>query len=269
MKKKIKIHPTAVVDPKAELDSSVVVGPYSIIEKGVSIGADTEIRPHTVLEGLTTIGERNKIGPFATIGAPPQDLTYKKEKTRLDIGHDNEIREYVSIHRGTPSGHGVTTIGDGNLFMAYSHVAHDCRIGNHVIMANAATLGGHVEIQDRVTLGGLVAVHQFSRIGEYAYIGGMSGISKDVPPYIIVSGIRNQMRVTGVNKIGLKRAGFKVDVIRKMSKAYTIIFKAPELLLQEALDKVMEEFSDCEPAMRLVQFFRESKRSVVRSSTDE
>ena len=265
----MSIHPTAIIDRKAQLDASVEVGAYAVVDAGVIIGPSTRILPHSVLTGVTTIGSANVIGPFASVGSPPQDLHYKGEPTELKIGDNNQIREYVSIHRGTPTGSGITTIGSNNLLMAYSHVAHDCSIGSHVIMANAATLGGHVQVRDRATIGGLVAVHQFTRIGELAYIGGMSGISKDVPPYIIVAGTRNQMRVSGINKIGLRRNGFDNETIKSLHKAFVNIFRAPDLLLQEALDKTLEEFTDCPPVANLVAFFKESSRSVVRTSSEE
>jgi UDP-N-acetylglucosamine acyltransferase len=265
----MNIHPTAVIDPEAKVHASTTVGPYAVIEKGVEIGPDCVICPHAVVTGLTTIGARNTIGSFTNIGGPPQDLKYNNEPTRLVIGDDNQIREYVSIHRGTPGGHGVTTVGSGNLLMAYTHIAHDCVVGDHVIMANAATLGGHVEVADRVIIGGLTAVHQFVRIGEYAYIGGMSGLSKDVPPYVIMSGIRSQMRVTGINRIGLRRSGFTADEIKKLGQAYKIIFRSPELLLQEALAKTLEEIPDCAPVAKLVNFFATSKRGAVRMAGDD
>ena len=264
----MKIHPTAVVDPDACLDSSVHVGPYTVIEKNVQIGPDTEIGPHSIISGPTTMGARNRIGSFASIGAPPQDIHYQDEPTRLEIGDDNWIREYTSLHRGSPGGSGVTRIGNHNLLMAYSHVAHDCRLDNHIIMVNNATLGGHVEVGDRVTLGGMVAVHQFSRIGEYSFIGGMSGISLDVPPYIIVAGIRNKVNIRGINRIGLKRAGFDSQTIRNLLKAFVIIFKTPDLLLQDALEKTMTEIPDCRAVARLVDFFRDSNRNVMRLSSD-
>lgn len=251
------------------MDATVAVGPYTVIEKGASIGVDTVIGAHTMISGKTTIGARNTIGPFVTLGAAPQDLKYDNEPTEVVVGDDNVIREYTSIHRGTPSARGMTSIGNNNLLMAYSHVAHDCVIGNHVIMANAATLGGHVEVGDKATIGGLVAVHQFTRIGPFAYIGGMSGISKDVPPYVIVSGTRNRMRVAGINKIGLRRNGFDNDTIKKLNRAFIILFKTPELLLQEALERVKDEIPDCEAVDNLVRFFRESSRNVVRASSDE
>ena len=258
------IHPTALVDSGADLDSSVTVGAYTIIEKGVTIGADTEIGPHAVISGCTTIGCRNRIHSFTSIGAPPQDLKYSGEETRLVIGDDNLIREYVSIHRGTVTGHGVTTVGSGNLIMAYSHIAHDCVVGNMVIMANGGTLGGHVQVGDHANLGGMVAIHQFSRVGAYTYIGGMSGISKDVPPFVIATGIRDQLRITGINKIGLRRSGFAAEDISTLAQAFVAIFRT-ELVLSEALDKVMAEFSNCQLVVDLVTFMKAPNRfGVVR-----
>ncbi len=262
----MRIHPTAIIDPQAELDESVSVGPYVIIEKGVRIGAATQIKSHTVVSGPTTIGSRNIIGPFATVGSPPQDLKYKGEDSELIIGDDNQIREYVSINRGTAADRNVTTIGSYNLLMAYVHIAHDCDVGNHAIMANAATLAGHVFINDHAIIGGLVAIHQFTRIGAHCYIGGVSGISLDVPPFVIVSGTRKEMRVSGINKVGLKRCGYTNETIRKLDKAYKIIFRSPSLLLKDALEKVEEELTDCEAVTSLVDFFRTSKQGVVRTS---
>jgi UDP-N-acetylglucosamine acyltransferase len=264
----MNIHPTALVDPAAELDSTVTVGPYVIIEKGVSIGRDTVIKPHSVLTGPTTIGGFNVIGPFATIGAPPQDLKYKGEETELVIGDNNQIREYVSMHRGTAGDRGITSVGSGNLLMGYVHIAHDCVVGNSAILANGATLAGHVQVEDHAIIGGLVAVHQFTRIGAYSYIGGLSGISKDVPPFIIVSGTRKHMRVSGVNKIGLRRRGFDSDSLKKLDRAYKIIFMTPGLLLQEALEQAAAEVGDCEPVDQLITFFRASKQGVIRSRDD-
>lgn len=261
----MNIHPTAIVDPNAELDSSVSVGPYAIIEKGVRIGRHTIIKPHSVITGPTTIGVGNVIGPFATVGAPPQDLKYKGEDTELLIGDNNQIREYVSMHRGTMTDKGVTTVGSGNLLMGYVHIAHDCVVGNSVILANGVTLAGHIQIEDHAIIGGLVAVQQFIRIGAYSYIGGLSGISKDVAPFVIVSGIRKQMRVSGINKVGLRRRGFDNDTLKKLDKAYKIIFMTPELLLQDALEKAAAEIPDCEPVNQLINFFRSSKQGVIRT----
>lgn len=264
----MKIHPTAVIAPGAEIDSSVSVGPHTVIGKDVKVGPGTEIGPHAFIEGNTTIGQNNRIGAFTSIGTPPQDLKYKNEPTKLVIGNDNLIREYTSIHRGTPGGRGVTTVGDGNMIMAYSHVAHDCLLGNKIIMANTTTLGGHVEIMDYANIGGLVGIHQFTRVGEHSYIGGMSGVSKDVPPFVIASGVRSKMRISGVNKIGLKRCGYDSEAIKNVNKAFIYIFKTQELLLNEALDKCLAEFSECEPVVKLVEFFKAPNRLGVLRQTN-
>lgn len=265
----MNIHQTAVVDSGAVLDPTVIVGPYAVIESGVRIGAKTEIGPHAVIQGITEIGVGNKIGPFTIIGGPPQDLSYNDEATRVVIGNNNLIREYVSIHRGTVRGRGETLIGDGNMLMGYSHVAHDCVLGNKIIIANGGTLGGHVVIEDRASLGGHVGVHQFSRIGTFSYIGGVSGVTKDVPPYTIVAGTRNQMRVSGINHIGLKRNGVSAEDIKKLRGAFKIIFLNQELLLKDALDRAMEAYSDCDLVANLVGFIRESKRGIVRSFSED
>ena len=258
------IHPTALIDAGAEIDCTASIGAYTVIEKGVIIGAGTEVGAHAVISGCTTIGKRNRIHSFASIGAPPQDLKYQGEDTRLVIGDDNLIREYVSIHRGTVNGHGVTTVGSANMIMAYSHIAHDCVVGDHVILANGATLGGHVQVGDHANLGGMVAIHQFSRVGAYTYIGGMSGISKDVPPFVIATGVRDQLRITGINKIGLRRNGFAAEDINTLAQAFVFIFRT-ELLLGEALDKALIEFPNCQLVIDLVTFMKAPNRfGVVR-----
>ncbi len=265
----MSIHPTAVVDGKAELDTTVTVGPYAVIGAGVRIGADTIVEAHAVVSGPTTIGDRNLIGSFSVVGGAPQDLSYKGEPTELIIGSDNQIREFASIHRGTPSGHRKTIIGNNNLLMAYTHVAHDCRIGNHVIMANVATLAGHVEVGDRASIGGLVAIHQFCRIGTFSYIGGVSGISLDVPPYVIIAGTRNRMRISGVNKVGLKRNGFSRETIKNLDTAYRIIFRTPNLLMKDAIEVARKEFPNCPEVQILVKFFEDSKRGVVKQTVED
>jgi UDP-N-acetylglucosamine acyltransferase len=265
----MSIHPTAVVDPKAELDSSVYVGPYAVIEAGVRIGADTRVEAHAVVGGPTTIGERNLIGSFSTVGGAPQDLSYKGEPTELIIGSDNQIREYASIHRGTPSGNMKTVIGNNNLLMAYTHVAHDCVIGNHVIMANVATLAGHVVVGDRASIGGLVAIHQFCRIGTFSYIGGVSGLGLDVPPYVILAGTRNRTRISGINKVGLRRNGVSRETINNLTKAFKIIFRSPNLLMKDAIGMAKKEFPDCNEVQILVKFFEDSKRGVVKQTIED
>ncbi len=263
------IHPTAVIDPKAELDSSVQIDPYVIIDGPVVIGSGTRVCAHAVISGRTTIGTNNVIGSFTSIGAPPQDLRYKGEPTELLIGDHNQIREYVSIHRGTATGRGKTWVGNHNMIMAYCHIAHDCFLGDHVIMANLATLAGHVEIGSHANLGGLVAVHQFCRIGDFAYVGGMSGIGLDVPPYVIMEGIRNLMRISGINKIGLRRSGMDRGTISKLDDAFRILFRSPQLLLKDALFKLQNEMGDCPEVQVMVDFFQSSKRGVVKRTTDD
>ncbi len=265
----MSIHPTAVVDPKAELDSSVDVGPYAVIEAGVRIDADTRVQAHAVISGPTFIGKRNLIGSFAIVGGAPQDLSYKGEPTELHIGDDNQIREYASIHRGTPGGHGRTVIGNHNLLMAYTHVAHDCHLGEHIVLANVATLAGHVEVGDRASIGGLVAVHQFCRIGSYSYIGGVSGISLDVPPYVILAGTRNRTRISGINKIGLKRNGCSRETINQLDIAFKIIFRSPNLLLKDALEQARAEVPGCPEVEALINFFEDSKRGVVKRTIED
>jgi UDP-N-acetylglucosamine acyltransferase len=263
------IHPTAVIDSKAELDSSVYVGPYAVIEEGVKIDANSRIEAHAVVTGRTTVGKGNLIGSFATVGGAPQDLSYKGDPTEVIIGDNNQIREYASVHRGTPGGRGKTVIGDNNLLMAYIHIAHDCTVGNHVIMANVATLAGHVEVGDRASIGGLVAIHQFCRIGTFSYIGGVSGISLDVPPYVIIAGTRNRTRISGINKIGLRRNGFSKDTIKKLTTAFRIIFRSPNLLMKDAIEVAKETIEDCPEVDTLVKFFEDSKRGVVKQTIED
>lgn len=263
------IHQTAVIDPSARIHETVQIGPYAIIEGPVVIGEGTVVKAHASVAGPTTIGARNTIGSFTSIGAPPQDINYKGEPTELIIGDDNQIREYVSIHRGTVAGHGKTVVGNNNMIMSYCHIAHDCVIGDKVIMANVATLGGHVEVGNNVNLGGLVAVHQFCRIGNFSYVGGLSGIGLDVPPFVIISGTRNRMRITGINKIGMRRNGLSRESINKLEEAFKIIFRSPQLLLKDALAKVQEEIPDCPEVDVLVEFFQTTKRGVVKRTIDD
>lgn len=258
------IHKTAVIDSCAEIHHQATIEPYAVIKGPVIIDEGTVVGSHTVVSGRTTIGKHNAIGSFASIGTPPQDIHYKGEDTELIIGDGNHIREYVSIHIGTVGGLGKTVVGNGNLIMAYCHIAHDCIIADKVIMANVATLAGHVEVGSNVNIGGLSAVHQFCRIGEYSYVGGMTGIGMDVPPFVIVSGVRNRLRITGINKIGLRRAGFSQEVITNLEKAFKIIFRTAGLLIGEALEKTMEKIPDCREVAQLVEFFKDSKRGVVR-----
>ena len=256
------IHSTAIIDAKAEIGEGVEIGPYSVIEKGVSIGAGTKVGPHVVIREGTQIGRRCQIFQFSSIGEAPQAFAYKGEKTSLLIGDQNIIREFVTLHRGTPHGGGKTMIGDGNYLMAYSHVAHDCHIGNQVVLANGATLAGHILIEDYAIIGGLSAIHQFCRIGTHAFISGLTGVTLDIPPYMLSSGSR--AKLFGLNTVGLKRAHFREETLRALKKAYRIIFRSG-LTLSTALKSVEEdEISQMPEVQHLLQFIQHSKRGISR-----
>ncbi len=258
----MEIHPTAVVSPAAQLAENVKVEAFSIIGPRVTIGAGSVVGPHAVVDGRTTIGERNQIFPFATIGYPPQDLSYRGEETQLLIGDDNIFRESVTVNRGTQRGGGVTRIGSRNLLMAYAHVAHDCIIGNNVILANATTLGGHVRIDDFAILGGIVAIHQFIRIGTYAFIGGKSGLRMDMPPYMLAFGAPGKLY--GPNLVGLRRHGFPRNTIQALKSSYRIMFRSG-LTLTEAIDRIRAEVESTPEVDNLIQFMQDrSKRGVTR-----
>ena len=251
----------AIVSPQAQLAPDVSVGPFSIIGPQVQIGPRTVVGPHAFITGATTIGADNRIFQFASIGDEPQDKKYKGEPTRLSIGDRNVFRESCTINRGTGHDKGVTLIGSDNLFMAYSHVAHDCVIGNNTVFANCASLGGHVEIGDWVILGGLTAVHQFAKIGVHAFLGGGSILSRDVPPYVMVAG--NPAVPHAVNVEGLKRRGFSEEQIRNIRDAYRIVYRS-ELKLAEALGQLGPRV-DTQPEIRpFVDFIQASTRSLAR-----
>jgi len=254
------IHPTAIVDPAAELAPGVSVGPYAIIQGRVVIGPDTEIGPHVVIKEYTTIGARCRIFQFAALGEIPQDLKFQGEVSHLVIGDDNTIREFATMHRGTTGGGGVTRVGNGSLFMAYTHVAHDCVIGNQVIMSNAATLGGHIIVEDKAIIGGLAAVHQFCRIGRHAFVGGASAVARDVPPYTIAYG--NRAKLAGLNLVGLKRSGFSDATIQSLKQAYEILFLS-SLSLKEATQKVRQELPQSPEVQHLLEFIESSERGLV------
>ncbi len=255
------IHPTAIIHPKAKLADDVTVGPYSTIGEHVVIGSGTTIAGHVVIEGWTEIGCDNQIFQFSSIGAAPQDLKYAGEKTLLKIGDRNKIREFTTMNRGTAEGGGLTTIGSDNLFMAYSHVAHDCIVNDHVILANGATLAGHVEVESNAILGGLAAVHQFCRIGCNTMISGGAMVTQDIPPYTVAQGDR--AKTVGLNLIGLKRRGFSEDTIRGIKKAYRMIFRSG-LRLEEALQKVSEEIPATPELDHFVNFIKDSQRGIAR-----
>jgi UDP-N-acetylglucosamine acyltransferase len=256
------IHPTAIIDPTAEIGEGVDVGPYAVIEKQVRIGAGTNIRAHVVISEGTQIGTKCHIYQFSSIGEAPQAFAYKGEKTVLVIGDNNIIREYVTLHRGTVAGNGKTVIGNNNYFMAYSHVAHDCTIGNQVILANGATLAGHITIEDHATIGGLAAIHQFCRVGAYAFISGLTGITLDIPPYMLAAGSR--AKLYGLNTVGLKRHRFSEEALRALKKAYRVIFRSG-LTLEKALTSLEEDpISQLTEIRHLLHFIQHSKRGISR-----
>jgi UDP-N-acetylglucosamine acyltransferase len=257
-----QIHPTAIVSNDALLAHDVEVGAYAVIDAGVTIGSGSVIGPFMRIDGPTTIGERNNFVGQASLGTPPQDLKFKGERTRLEIGHDNVFREFVTINRGTAGGGGVTTIGSHNFFMAYAHVAHDCHVGSNTIFANNATLAGHVEVADFVTVGAFSAVHQFCRVGEHAFIGGDTIATQDVLPFVKTVGSR-PAKTYGVNTIGLERKGFSKETIGALSRAYRILVRS-KLKLEEALMRIEDELHLYPEARYLVEFVRESKRGVIR-----
>lgn len=259
--KEVHIDPTAFVHPTAELDSGVVVGPYSVIGEDARIGKNTRIASHVTIDKWTTIGKDCNIFQFVSIGAPPQDLGYKGERTEVIIGDNNVIREFVTIHRATTKDKKQTVCGSNNLFMNYVHIAHDCRLGNNIIMANSATLAGHVSIDDFAIVGGLVAVHQFVRIGAYCIIGGASAVSKDIPPYVMAVG--NRAKLYGLNRVGLKRQGFSKEELEEIKNAYQVIFKS-SLTLTEALAKLEEKSAASGHAKRFLDFIKGSKRGITR-----
>jgi UDP-N-acetylglucosamine acyltransferase len=251
----------ALVSGEAELASDVSVGPFSIIGPQVQIGPRTVVGPHVVINGPTTIGADNRIFQFASIGDAPQDKKYQGEPTRLQIGDHNVFRESCTVNRGTAHDHGVTRIGSDNLFMAYAHVAHDCVVGSHTVFANCAALGGHVEIGDWAILGGLTAVHQFTKIGAHAFLGGGAIVTRDVPPYVMVAG--NPAVPHAVNSEGLKRRGFTEEQIRHIRDAYRIVYRS-DLKLAEALVRLAPQ-ADGRPEIRaFVDFIHASTRSLAR-----
>lgn len=258
------IHPTAIIDSTANLANDVEVGPYAIIGKHVTIGKGTVVGAHAVIGDWTEIGENNRIYHLASVGPASQDLKYRGEECWTRIGDNNTVREFATIHRGTVTGISETTIGNNNLFMAYSHVAHDCIIGNNVVMANAATLAGHVTIEDDVIIGGLVAVHQFVSIGRNAMVGGGTMVALDIPPYMIAtSGRRRDTKLRGLNLIGLKRHRFSDDTINKLKRSYKILFMA-NLKLPDAISRIRAETADCPEVDYLLAFIEHSKRGISR-----
>mgnify|MGYP000019879086 CR=1 FL=1 len=257
-----EIHPTAVVSSQAELGRNVTVGPFSVIEDRVSIGDDTWIDAFAQIKDYTAIGRRNHIHSYACVGGTPQDLKYKGEVSFLEIGDDNRIREYASLHRGSGEGGGVTRVGSSCLIMAYAHLAHDCLLGDWVILANAVNLAGHVQIDNGAALGGLCAVHQFVHIGSHAYIGGMTGVAQDVPPFMLIAGERGWLQ--GVNSIGLRRQGYNREQLNNLKKAYKLLWRSG-LNKEEAIERIQSEIGTSREIDQLVAFVQNSERGIVRS----
>ncbi|MGR9073401.1 MAG: acyl-ACP--UDP-N-acetylglucosamine O-acyltransferase [Gammaproteobacteria bacterium] len=251
----------AVIDKKALIADNVSIGPFSVIGSDVQIGKGCVIGPHVVIKGPVKIGEDNRIYQFSSIGEDPQDKKYDKEVTRLEIGDRNTIREFCTMHRGTQQDHGLTSIGDDNLFMAYTHVAHDCMIGDHVIMANGASLAGHVRLEDHAILGGFTLVHQFTQIGRFSFSAMGSAITQDIPPFVMVGG--RPTRPHGINSVGMERRGLSSEVIRQIRKAYKILYKS-NLKLEDAIEEMEGIAGECNELSQMVSFLRNVTRGILR-----
>jgi len=258
----MSIHPTAIVDPKNKVHSSCQIGPYCVVGPEVELGEGCHLVSHVAIEGPTKIGAHNRFFPFTSIGLAPQDISYAGEPTRLEIGDHNAIREFVTINRGTVKGGGCTRVGDYNLIMAYTHIAHDCQIGSHIIMANAATLGGHVKVEDWATVGALCPVHHFVRIGMHAFIGGGTTITRDVLPFSKTSAERGT-HAYGLNAVGLERRGFTKERIQKIHHAYRVLL-ASKLNTSQAIEKLKAESDIGEDVEMLIGFIEASERGVIK-----
>jgi UDP-N-acetylglucosamine acyltransferase len=257
----LDIHPTALIAPEAELGDNVAVGAYAVIGAGVVVGANTRIGAHAVLQGPTRLGANNEVFPFASVGSAPQDKKYQGEPTRLEIGDRNVIREFVTLNRGTTKDESVTRIGDDNLFMAYAHVAHDCRVGSRCVLANNATLGGHVHLGDWVIMGGLSAVHQFCKVGAHAFIANNAAVTRDVPPYVMAVG--QPAAAHSINAEGLKRRGFTPGQIRNLRNAFRLLYRSG-LKLSDASAQLAAIAAEQPEVRALVEFLPLSTRSIVR-----
>ncbi|MFW6124356.1 MAG: acyl-ACP--UDP-N-acetylglucosamine O-acyltransferase [Acidobacteriota bacterium] len=260
------IHPLSDVHKGAKLDKGVSIGPYSVIGKHVSIGRGTKIDAHVSITGHTQIGEDCRFSPYTSIGTEPQDFTYNQDPTRLIIGNRNVFREFMTVNRGTVKGRKETTIGDDNYFMAYSHIAHDCVIGNHVVFINGATLGGHCFIDDFAQVGGLSGLHPFCRVGKYAFIGGQTVITQDVLSYCRVAGSRPTL-FYGINAIGLRRAGFSKQRIQTIKKIYKLIFHS-DLNTSQAVDRIKNKIEPSEERKEILDFISSSKRGILKKSSE-
>ncbi len=255
------IHPTAIIHPQAKLGENVSVGPYAVIGADVTLEDDVTVGAHCVIEGPTCIGCGTRLFPFVSVGQDPQDLKYAGERTELIIGERNVIREFVTLHRGTGLGGGVTRIGDDNLLMAQCHVAHDCTVGNHIIMANGASLAGHVEVHDHATLGAYVGVHQFCRVGTYAFIGAYSVVVKDALPY--ARSVGNHAKCYGPNSLGLRRAGFSSEDLQAIEQAFRLLLNS-KLNTSQAVAVITDRLGDHPRIRVLLDFIASSQRGVIK-----
>jgi UDP-N-acetylglucosamine acyltransferase len=258
----MKAHPTAIIHPAARLACSVAVGPYTVIEEEVELGEDCEVMSHVVLGGPTKMGKGNRIFPWASIGLEPQDMKYHGEPTRLEVGDGNIFREFVTVHRGTEGGGGVTRIGNHNLLMAYVHIAHDCRLGDHVIMANGASLAGHVEIQDHAMVGAFCGIHQFCRIGAYSFLGSYTVVNKDILPYSKTSAPR-PIEVLGANRVGLERRELSGQDVEELEKVFRLLSRS-KLNTTQALQAIEAQKFESEHVRVLVEFIKSSERGVAK-----
>ena len=255
------IDPRAVVHPGARIGRDVTIGPYCVIGPEAEIDDRCRLLAHVVIQGRTTLGTDNVLHPMSSLGGPPQDLKYRGEPTRLVVGSRNQIREFVTVNRGTESGGGLTAIGDENLFMAYAHVAHDCRIGSRIVFANAATLAGHVEVGDDATVGAFSGVHQFCRVAKHAFIGGYSVVTQDALPWVLTVG--NRAGARGLNLVGLRRKGYPPETVEALKRCYTTLFRS-RLLLEDAVLKVEGELGHVTEIRYFLEFIRTSTRGVCR-----
>ncbi len=255
------IHPTAVVEPGAQVDPSCEIGPFAVVGANVKLGARNVLQAHAIVTGHTTVGAENRVFPFCVVGGQPQDLKSKGEPTTLEIGDRNTFREYVTINTGTVGGGGVTRIANGCLFMASSHVGHDCQIADGAIIANSVALAGHVTLEEHVHFGGLSASHQFCRIGRFAFVSGLTGIVKDVPPYCFAAGARAEL--AGINSVGLQRAGFTDEQLGRVKQAYKIFFRS-NLQTEEALAQLQAELGQHPEIAHFIAFIKASERGVTR-----
>lgn len=254
-----EIHPSAIVSTGAQLGENIKIGPFCVVEDNTVIGDDCVLDSYVQIKEFTSMGKGNVIHSNAVLGGPPQHLGFKGEKTTVEIGDNNIIREFMTIHRGTAQGCGFTKVGNNCMLMAYAHVAHDCVLGDNIIMANASSLAGHVDVGNHVTIGGMSGIHQFVRIGEYAFLGAMSGFAKDLPPYMLASGVRGVLH--GPNSVGLRRHGFKSKTCMAIKKAYRIIFRSG-LTREESLEMAESELSETPEVMRLIEFVKSSERGI-------